>query len=175
MKGENLSRKVTPEIINKLQEIVGIDNVNTNDMDRMLYGHDLAPLPKEAGLAFKNMPDVIVRPSTTEQVSAIVKLAYETGVAIVPRGQSTWGLGGSMPVNGGILIDMASKMNNIIKIRDQFQIAVMLIEHDMNLVMGICEGICVLNYGRIIAKGTAEEIQNNPTVIEAYLGKKKEG
>ena len=66
-------------------------------------------------------------------------------------------------------------MNNIIKIRDQFRIAVMLIEHDMNLVMGICEGICVLNYGRIIAKGTAEEIQNNPVVIEAYLGKKKEG
>ena len=66
-------------------------------------------------------------------------------------------------------------MYNIIKIRDQFHIAVMLIEHDMNLVMGICEGICVLNYGRIIAKGTADEIQANPTVIEAYLGKKKEG
>ena len=62
-------------------------------------------------------------------------------------------------------------MENIIKIRDKFQIAVMLIEHDMHLVMGIC----VLNYGRIIAKGTAEEIQSNPTVIEAYLGKRKEG
>ena len=65
-------------------------------------------------------------------------------------------------------------MENIAKIRDKFHIAILLIEHDMNLVMGICEGICVLNYGRIIAKGTAEEIQNNPVVIEAYLGKRKE-
>ena len=55
-----------------------------------------------------------------------------------------------------------------------FQIAVMLIEHDMNLVMGICEGICVLNFGQVIAKGTANEIQANPAVIEAYLGKQKE-
>ena len=72
--------------------------------------------------------------------------------------------------------ETAELMENIVKIRDTFQIAIMLIEHDMNLVMGICEGICVLNFGQIIAKGTAEEIQNNPRVIEAYLGsKKKEG
>ena len=70
--------------------------------------------------------------------------------------------------------ETAELTENILAIRDTFKIAVLLIEHDMNLVMNICEGIAVLNFGRLIAKGSAMDIQNNPEVIEAYLGRKKE-
>lgn len=91
----------------------------------------------------------------------------------------------SLATNPGILLldepaagmnpsETAELMETIRKIRDEFHIAIMLIEHDMKLVMGICEGIAVLNYGRIIAKGTPDEIRNNPVVIEAYLGKEDE-
>ena len=61
-------------------------------------------------------------------------------------------------------------MNNIRLIRDKFNIAILLIEHDMNLVMGVCEKITVLNFGQVLAKGTPKEIQSNPEVIKAYIG-----
>ncbi len=61
-------------------------------------------------------------------------------------------------------------MQTVHSVRDQFGIAILLIEHDMNFVMGICEEISVLDYGRIIAQGDGKAIRNNPKVIAAYLG-----
>lgn len=66
--------------------------------------------------------------------------------------------------------ETARLMEFICGVRDEFGLTILLIEHDMKLVMGICERIRVIDYGMSIAEGTPEEIQGNPKVISAYLG-----
>ncbi len=113
-------------------------------------------------------------------------LAYEEAGSLPYGAQRRLEIVRALATNPGIVLldepaagmnpsETAELMNNIRKIRDTFNIAVLLIEHDMNLVMNICEGICVLDHGKVIAKGTPDEIKSNPKVIEAYLGKKREG
>lgn len=108
-------------------------------------------------------------------------LAYEKAGNLSYGAQRRLEILRALATNPGILLldEPAAGMNpsetdelmgNIKRIRDTFQIAIMLIEHDMNLVMGVCEVVGVLNYGKIIAKGTPDQIKSNPLVIEAYLG-----
>ena len=66
--------------------------------------------------------------------------------------------------------ETAELMETIRFVKEHFKIAILLIEHDMNFVMGICEHITVLDYGRVIASGTGDQVRNNPKVIAAYLG-----
>ena len=60
------------------------------------------------------------------------------------------------------------------RIRDKFDCSILLVEHDMRLVMDVCDRICAISFGKFLAEGTAKEIQANPLVQEAYLGSKEE-
>lgn len=74
------------------------------------------------------------------------------------------------PTAGMTPVETQALMQLIQKVRDSFRLTIVLIEHDMRVVMGICERVVVLDYGVQIAEGTAQEVRNNPAVIEAYLG-----
>ncbi|MDR3602385.1 MAG: FAD-binding oxidoreductase [Desulfosporosinus sp.] len=93
----------------QLVELLGPDSVSMTDIERRLYAHDMAPVPKILGLVWKFMPDAVVRPSSVKQLQQLMKFAHENSIPVVPRGRSTTMMGGAYPIYGGISIDMTAR------------------------------------------------------------------
>lgn len=110
--------EVTSEIYRNLADIVGKDRVSESNLDRLLYSHDLAPLPKEMSLLFKTFPDIVVKPRDATDVSRIMKYAVENSIPVTPRGGASWTFGGAAPAFGGIVLDMGS-MQEILEINKE--------------------------------------------------------
>jgi len=96
----------------RLVNIFGPERVSRSRSERLMHSRDFAFLPKAAYLQWKLIPDFVVIPKRVEEVSALVKLAYEAGLPLVPHGGGTSFAGGSVPNRGGVLVDMR-QMNRI--------------------------------------------------------------
>jgi glycolate oxidase len=116
-KGKNV------ELYNKLVSKLDKSIVTTEDLERVLYSHDTAPIPNLLELGFKMTPDVIVKAGSTDDVVNVVDIAKKHGIPVVPRGTSTWALGGSVPIKGGILLDM-NHLGGMVLDEDNFCITV---------------------------------------------------
>jgi branched-chain amino acid transport system ATP-binding protein len=137
-------------------------------------------------ITYNNIEAVLRLPKFREQEAKVTEAAMELlrifGLDNLPYGaQRRLEIARAMATKPKLLLldepaagmnpqETADLMDMIRFVRDHFHIAILLIEHDMKLVMGICERISVLNYGMLLAEGTPAEIQANPQVIKAYLG-----
>jgi glycolate oxidase len=103
------------KIYTRLIGIAGKESIKKDDLNKLLYSHDVASLPEMFNLGFKMKPDFIVKPLSAEQISKIIKLAIKQEIPIIPRGGASWGLGGAVPIDGGIVLDM-NGMDKILEI-----------------------------------------------------------
>ncbi|MBQ04607.1 hypothetical protein CL673_07910 [Candidatus Bathyarchaeota archaeon] len=103
------------ELSRNLADIVGENFVTDKLYERKLYDHDIAPLPTEVSFLFKTVPDAVVKPRTIKEVAEVVKYAYSKDIPLVPRGASSWGFGGTIPTQGGIVMEL-TQINQIISL-----------------------------------------------------------
>lgn len=108
-------RQATDSVLKELEGIVGSENVTTRTEEVICYMRDSSP--------FKYKADVIIRPATTEQVAAVLKVACREGIPVTPRGAGTGAAGSALPVVGGIILDMY-RMNRILSVDVDDQIVV---------------------------------------------------
>ncbi|MCK5038702.1 MAG: FAD-binding oxidoreductase [Thermoplasmata archaeon] len=112
------------EFYESLVNILGPNRVRISETEKVLYSHDLAPLPKEVGLAFNTMPDAVCMPKNAEEISGIIKVAIKYDMPVIPRGAATWGYGGAIPSQGGIVVDI-SGMNRVLRVdQDNLEVEV---------------------------------------------------
>ena len=110
-----LKNNTYDQIYKQIIKVVDEKRVKTDQFERRLYSHDVASLPKMMDLGFKFTPDLVVRPNTSKEISEIINIARKKFIPIIPRGGASWGLGGAVPVKGGIVLDTTS-LNKIIEI-----------------------------------------------------------
>ncbi|MCK4444930.1 MAG: FAD-binding oxidoreductase, partial [Thermoplasmata archaeon] len=110
------------DIKKELESIVGDKNVAFDEWRKYYYTHDLAPLPKLVELAFEMIPDAVVRPQTEIQIKEIFRLAREHSMPIIGRGGGSWGFGGAISTQRGIVLDL-SDMNKIGNIDEDMYLA----------------------------------------------------
>lgn len=105
---------VTETIIGQLRAIVGKEHVLTSELDRFGYSYDSSPVP----LTPPNKPEVVVRPRTVEEVSQVMKIAYANEIFVTPRGASSGRSGGSVPLQGGIVLTL-DRMTDILELDEK--------------------------------------------------------
>lgn len=114
--------ELNEDIRRELESIVGENNVAFDEWRKYYYTHDLAPLPKLVELAFEMIPDAVVRPQTEIHIRDILKLAREHNMPIIGRGGGSWGFGGAISTQRGIMLDL-SAMNKIGHIDEDMYVA----------------------------------------------------